>query len=269
LTLKLPASVGNGGVNGEDYATFDAFQKANAASYGAPGRWEMARQARTYSLRVERDGTFRIDDVPPGTYELRIVVTKPNDGQANRFGRQEELGSLIREVIVPPGQEPLDLGAMVVPIQADLLTAGSVLPGEKAGPILALEARTLSGRKMNLSQFAGTNVLLVFWASWSERSLSQWPQLQELAGGTGDGRLALVGVSLDDTLEDARRTVSGKRWKGAHVWVDAGRRAQLTAAFEVGTLPGIYLVDAGGRIVARELEGERLGTTLKRVLAKE
>jgi beta-lactamase regulating signal transducer with metallopeptidase domain/protocatechuate 3,4-dioxygenase beta subunit len=270
LTLKLPAVAGNGGVNREDYATFDAFQKANTESYAAPGRWELARQARTYSLRIERDGTFGIDDVPPGTYELRIGVTKPNDdGQPNRFGRHEELGSLIREVIVPPGQEPLDLGSMVVPIQADLLTAGSVLPGEKAGPILALEARTLSGRKMNLSQFAGTNVLLVFWASWSERSLSQWPQLQELAGGSGDGRLALVGVSLDDTLEDARRTVSGKRWKGTHVWVDAERRAQLTAAFEVSTLPGVYLVDAGGRIVARELEGERLGTTLKRVLAKK
>jgi beta-lactamase regulating signal transducer with metallopeptidase domain len=273
LTLKQATSPGNGGVNREDYATFDAFQNANSGSFISPERLEQARSARSYALRFEVDGMFHIDDVPPGSYELRIAVTKPTEGgRRNPFGRQEEMGSLVREVVVTPGQEPLDLGSLTVPIQADLLTAGAegaVRPGESGGPAVSLEARTLAGKKFSLSQFAGTNVLLVFWATWSERSLSQWVELQDLLNQVGERRLALVGVSLDDTMDIARRTVSARRWKGSHAWVDVEGRAQLMTTFDVSVLPGIFLLDAEGKIVGRELEGDRLPLAVKRLMAKK
>ena len=270
LSLKLPTLSGNGGVNREDYATFEAFQNANSESYVTAQRLEQSRSARTYALQIQPDGTFQIDDVPPGSYELRIGVTLPNEsGRRNSFGRKDEIGSLVREVIVTPGKEPLDLGLLTVPIHADLLPAPvAARTGEKAGPALSLEARTLSGKKVSLSQFAGTNVLLVFWASWSERSLSSWSGLQDLLQQFGERRLALVGVSLDDTMDIARRTVSARGWKGTQVWLDAESRARLTSAFDVNTLPGIFLLDAKGRIVGQELEGDRLSTTVKRLMAK-
>jgi hypothetical protein len=273
LTLKQPSVARNGGVNREDYATFDAFQKANSGSFVSSERLEQARSARVYPLRFEADGMFHIDDVPPGTYELRIVLTKPNEGGRRQpFGRQDEIGSLIREVEVAPGEEPLDLGSLSVPIQADRLVAeaeSGLGTGEKRGPTVSLEAQTLAGRKFSLSQFAGTNVLLVFWASWSERSLSQWSELEKLLNQVGAQRLTLVGVSLDDTIDAARRTVSGRRWKGAHAWTDAEGRARLSSAFDVNILPGIFLVDAEGKIVGRDLEPDRLPLAVKRLMAKK
>jgi len=59
------------------------------------------------------------EDVPPGTYELHIKITKAKDRA--RFvpsGREEEIGSLVREVIVPAGSEAFDLGTVVVPMKA-------------------------------------------------------------------------------------------------------------------------------------------------------
>ena len=64
---------------------------------------------RSYGFRVERDGSFRIDDVTPGTYLLTLQL----------FGGpgRRTIATLKRTVIVPaiPGgrsDEPLDLGTI-------------------------------------------------------------------------------------------------------------------------------------------------------------
>jgi beta-lactamase regulating signal transducer with metallopeptidase domain len=61
-----------------------------------------------YAFGIERDGSFRIDDVRPGTYSLRI---EPTDNERNPIATAE------RTVVVPEmnggrSDEPLDLGAI-------------------------------------------------------------------------------------------------------------------------------------------------------------
>jgi hypothetical protein len=61
-----------------------------------------------YAFRIERDGSFHIDDVRPGTYSLRI---EPTDNKRNPIATAE------RTVVVPemPGgrsDEPVDLGTI-------------------------------------------------------------------------------------------------------------------------------------------------------------
>jgi len=70
----------------------------------------------------ERDGSFRLSDIPPGTYELVIKVrdsgaTSVSDNEPLRPGR--EIGSIAREIVVPElsdGQsgEALDLGTLAL-----------------------------------------------------------------------------------------------------------------------------------------------------------
>ncbi|MCC6820281.1 MAG: hypothetical protein IT579_06080, partial [Verrucomicrobia subdivision 3 bacterium] len=81
LSLKLSDAVPNSRPNREDYATFEAFRKANDASFRSETQTKQARQTRAYGIEIETDGSFRIEDVPPGTYELRIRVTKPDESQ--------------------------------------------------------------------------------------------------------------------------------------------------------------------------------------------
>ena len=63
---------------------------------------------RFYAFKIERDGSFRIDDVRPGTYSLKI---EPTDNKRNPIATAE------RTVVVPEmsggrSDEPLDLGAI-------------------------------------------------------------------------------------------------------------------------------------------------------------
>lgn len=263
LSLKLPDAVPNIRPNREDYATFEAFRKANDASFRSETQTKQARQTRAYGIEIESDGSFRIEDVPPGTYELRIRVTKSDESQQrNAFGNEPELGSVVREVVVSVGKDPLDLGTLTVAMKG-------VAPA-KSSPPVELTALTLDGKPLSLAQFKGKHVLLVFWASWSERSREQLVELQKLRKEfASDSRLVIVSVSLDETAETARKSVEAGVYPWAQGWLGMEGRAKLTTALNVNTLPAVFLFDADGRIVARELEGERLPLTVKRVLAKQ
>jgi hypothetical protein len=267
LSLKLPRQIqaGGGRVNREDYASFAAFQKANTTATQSDAQQENARQARTYALQFEQDGTFRIDDVPPGTYELQIKVTKPDDAGSERRPAHmagEALGSLVREVIIPPGQATFDLGLLPV----ELKNAGPPRPT----PAVAFDARTLDGQPISLSQFKGTNVLLLFWAGWSERSREQMAELIKMRNELApDARLAFVAASIDETIAAAREFGGAASWPGPQCWLDPAERARLTTAFGIDALPAVYLMDKNGQLVGRELEGDRIPTTIKRLLARK
>ncbi|MBK9138221.1 MAG: redoxin domain-containing protein [Verrucomicrobia bacterium] len=261
LNLKLPVAPPRV-PNYEDFATTAAFQRAYNEFRLSQQQLELAGQARTYALEIEPDGSFRVEDVPPGTYELRLRVTKPiEDGRPEMFGLEEELGSLEREVVVPEGTGPLDLGTVTVPLRGGL----PALPA----PAVALQATQFDGRPLDLTQFKGTNVVLVFWASWSDRSREQLAGLRELRQQFADeSRLAIVTVSLDDTAEMARRTLAEVNCPGTPGWIEPAARAKAAGAFDVDTLPAVYLLDTQGRIIGRELEGERLPAMVRRTLAK-
>lgn len=71
-------------------------------------------KARYYHPRFAADGSFRVEDVAAGTYDLQLNFTEP---QGDSPGMGRPLGSLTKEVAVPemPGgrsDEPLDLGEL-------------------------------------------------------------------------------------------------------------------------------------------------------------
>jgi len=260
LALKLPAAANRELLNREDYATFAAFRKANEESFSSDARVAQARRARTFQLGFETDGSFRVEDVPPGTYELRIVVTKPIEGERrDPFPRKEdELGSLIREVVVPEGSEPLDLGTLTVRVKA---AAGD----PKAVP-MDFAGETLDGKPLRLAEVEGRR-LVVFWAAWSDRSREALDQLKRLLSTPSPEEqpgLTVVAVNLDDEPSPASKVAQ----EGGYAWLQmrlsAAARAQLLADFDLTHLPSIFLVDADGRVINRDLEGERLRAVVRR-----
>lgn len=76
------------------------------------------KNSRSYTLRMREDGTFRVDDVLAGDYDLRISLAEPRDDR----GFQNTIGTLMTNVSVPqipdaPAAPPLDVGTLVVPLK--------------------------------------------------------------------------------------------------------------------------------------------------------
>ncbi len=65
----------------------------------------------TQDFRVRPDGTFRIEGVPPGTYELVLFI---QERQGRDGVGSTRLASARRELVVPssPGNRPIDLGSI-------------------------------------------------------------------------------------------------------------------------------------------------------------
>jgi hypothetical protein len=78
-----------------------------------------------YYLNFQSNGTFRVDDVPPGRYTLALCVTAPTADPLSEDALMNlgpVLGGITKIVVVPPipsGQsdEALDLGTIRVPME--------------------------------------------------------------------------------------------------------------------------------------------------------
>jgi hypothetical protein len=66
---------------------------------------------------LEKDGRFRVDDVPPGNYELTVLINGPPNIKEAALGKQ--LARVVMPVIIPVGEEvgPIDLGEIVAEIK--------------------------------------------------------------------------------------------------------------------------------------------------------
>jgi beta-lactamase regulating signal transducer with metallopeptidase domain/protocatechuate 3,4-dioxygenase beta subunit len=76
------------------------------------------RMQHSYAIRPDADGSFRLEDIPAGTYTLSIMTTSPQQS-TSQPGRPPGYERFTREVVVPemPGgrsDEPLNLGIITL-----------------------------------------------------------------------------------------------------------------------------------------------------------
>ena len=110
-------------------------------------------------------------------------------------------------------------------------------------------------------------VLLDFWASWCSPCLAEVPNIKKAVDRFGkDGRLAVVGISLDMSEPPAKAMVErfGMNWP--HLVLGPAEENPVAKLYGVSGIPAMFLIDAEGRVVARDLRGEALQTELARRL---
>lgn len=76
-----------------------------------------------YPFRLRPDGSFRVEDVPAGTYELRVTATEPPPA-GSFYVRGKSMGTLRETIKIPemPGgrsDEPLDVGTLEIGLRTE------------------------------------------------------------------------------------------------------------------------------------------------------
>jgi RNA polymerase sigma factor (sigma-70 family) len=91
---------------------------SGAAFRAAMNRWDaLQRERRRFGAFCDSSGSFRIPDVPAGTYELVIELLDFKLNSVNprqRWEPAQRIGSIQREVVIPEasGDQPVDLGTL-------------------------------------------------------------------------------------------------------------------------------------------------------------
>ncbi len=244
-----------------DQATRYAYSKKWSLS--AEGR-ALRRSGRLHMFPINADGSFRIDDVLPGSYKLSIHLGDP-PGLAGGSAGSRIAGSLERPVevkAIPGGRtdEPLDVGSLEINVEVQgkpPVAIGDIAP--------AFEIKTLDGKPLRLADFKGKFVLLDFWATWCGPCIEQEPHLQATYDAFAkDGRLAMVSLSLDDNPEIARGHVIKQKLG----WIQGflGRDSDVTTSYGVASIPQVLLIGPDGRVLARNLGGAGISAAVTQEL---
>ncbi len=119
---------------------------------------------------------------------------------------------------------------------------------EPLGPAPEFVLPLLGGGEVELAKLRGKTVILDFWATWCAPCEVQMPILDALWREQGDGRLMVVGISVDT---DPPATVA--RWveeRGIGYPIAVGDQ-ELAMRYGILGFPSLVFIDPEGRIQLR------------------
>jgi thiol-disulfide isomerase/thioredoxin len=120
----------------------------------------------------------------------------------------------------------------------------SVIPGDERTPAPVFRAPALNGAgEVALADYAGTPVVLNFWASWCEPCQREMPALVELAKERKE--VQVVGLA---TTDEPAKSRAFAREVGADFPLGVDRRGDTIAKFGSTGLPTTVFIDGEGRV---------------------
>ena len=235
-------------------------QKLQQAFRQSPEFKAWQSHANVAQFNVARDGTFRVDDVPAGEYDLNVQLGQSTPG--SYFIETAGWGST--PLIVPPidlktTDAPLDVGEVKVTIEKRL-AVGELAPD--------IEGDAPDGSSARLSDYRGKYVLLDLWSSDRRDATEKFDPLRAVDDRFGDDpRFVIVGVNLDSSRDAAKKAISDLHipWPQImlHGWDDRRLARQYTLSPAL-----MFLIGPDGRLVAKNTDAPGMFGVLQQLLRK-
>lgn len=124
----------------------------------------------------------------------------------------------------------------------------------------------VDGKPVKLSSFKGKYVLLDFWASWCKPCRMENPNVVKVYNQFKSKNFTVLGVSLDQSKDAWVKAIESDKLTWNHVsdlqqWNNA-----VAQMYHIQSIPGNFLIDPAGKIVAKDLRGEDLEKKLCELL---
>ena len=144
-----------------------------------------------------------------------------------------------------PAGAPADTGKTVLETMADL----GFEPARKEARV-DFELSAMDGTTRTLDDYAGSYVLLNFWATWCAPCRIEMPALERLHQELADRGLRIVGVDIGEETGDVRRFVEET---GITFEIVIDHDLSTGRVYAARSLPMTYILDPEGTIVARAI----------------
>lgn len=121
------------------------------------------------------------------------------------------------------------------------------------GKPLELSGTAVDGKSVAVERLQGTPVLVHYWATWCEPCKVDLAKIRELYAKYGPQKFRVVGISLDSDKDQLAAYLAGKPMPWPQLHESGGLDGRLAEELGVLTLPTMFLLDADGKVVDRNL----------------
>jgi peroxiredoxin len=128
--------------------------------------------------------------------------------------------------------------------------------------------KDIAGQPISVSKYKGKVVLVDFWATWCGPCMAELPNVLAAYEKYHDKGFEIVGVSLDEKLEELKTTLAEKKMTWQQYFDGKGWDSEVPKKYGIIEIPATFLLDRDGRIVAQDLHGTDLDQQLQKLLAK-
>lgn len=131
-----------------------------------------------------------------------------------------------------------------------------------------LKFKTPEGKEVALSSLKGKTVLIDFWASWCRPCRMENPNVVKAYEKFNSKGFEIYGVSLDKSQDAWVNAIKQDGLDWVNVSDLGGWNSAGAATYGVRSIPGNFLLDENGVILAKNLRGANLHAELEKLLAK-
>lgn len=237
-------------------AWFAEFQKTDAYKEYDQKRREAYESRPISKFPVAADGTFTVKGLKLARYNVIPVI--PHPAAKGKELASQSWGSAFRQIVLSEERKSMNVGKMELKLN-NVTMPGDVTP--------SWTASNYNGEQIQSSDFRGKFLILDFWATWCSPCIAEIPNLEKIHKELGGDRLEIIGLSIDEKLElpsdflENRPTSYPQGYLGA--W---NATEKTTQAFGIQSVPSIWLIAPDGRVVARDLAGDKIGVAVRSAL---
>ena len=124
------------------------------------------------------------------------------------------------------------------------------------------EAKDLDGKPLSVSNYKGKILLVDFWATWCGPCVFELPNVLKAYEKYHDKGFEIVGISLDESEPKLRSFLKDKNMTWSQYFDGARWKNKLAQKYGVQGIPATFLLDGDGKIIGRDLRGEKLDEAL-------
>lgn len=193
------------------------------------------------------------DVTHPGSCSQIVLV------MANLCNKEEEKARGFYQKVIELNAHPFDVekakGALY---EMDLLQVGAIAP--------SVSFRTIDGTTIEMSALRGKTVLLEFWGMRCGPCLPDIPRLKQLYKTLPPSEFQLIGITDDSDLDALRAFMEKQGMDWPQVLEPVKRKKDslilgpARSNYNVYQIPRSFLIDRDGKLVAKDLRGEKLVT---------
>jgi thiol-disulfide isomerase/thioredoxin len=112
----------------------------------------------------------------------------------------------------------------------------------------------IDSNSVSLSDLRGKLVYVDVWATWCGPCIAEHPDWDKLFEEYGEGEIAFLTVSIDNTRSPWEKMVAEKDMKGIHWFADGNWNSELAKHFLIQGIPRFILIDQQGKVIRPSAE---------------